>query len=473
MAGVDESLLGTFQKHIEDMRNLSLCKICIKPFYEPFILGCGHTYCYSCLASWFGGAQGRKKNRNCPDCRAVVTIQPSPNYLLRDLVHMFVGRVELLPEDETMEEHQQAKEEEAGVLAADRAGPGLFKGVFLRRPHHIIRPGHGVLDEDDNVVRCPECYWELEDGACLQCGFEASGDSESDSGDDSDLPSFRTVESEYDSDGIIIAPEGAMLREFQEDYYSSASDSEIDHADDYDDDDDMDGFINDEHDGIDDENDHGSQATLTDGRHPADHRHLHDPNDNHHTDDTGTQTTNYDEQSDVATNYDEPTEASDQDDDIRPSQRSSRRARRIVISDDEDNEGQDTSNSSAEEGEDEGSSDDSGLDETDDDEEGLGHSEATDQGETEGGDSDSDESDDTAIRTPQSFARRRVHLQSMRARRNEHVYRSHNHSDRFQQQSDTRHRNLHFNNHRLTAYGHSKRWNGASNNLIPRSLHGS
>lgn len=475
MAGIDQSLLGTFQKHIEDMRNLSLCKICIKPFYEPFILGCGHTYCYSCLASWFGGAQGRRKNRNCPDCRAVVTIQPSPNYLLRDLVHMFIGRVELLPEDETIEEHQQAKEEEAGLLAADRAGPGLFKGVFLRRPQHIIRLGHGVFDEDDNVVRCPECHWELEDGACLQCGFhelEAGGDSESDSDDVSDLLSSQ-AESEYDSEGIPIPPVDAMLREFREDYWSSASDSEADHADDYDEDEDMDGFIDDEHDEVDDEDEHGSQATLTDVHHPVNRQHLHDLDHNHHTDDIGTQTTNYDDQSDVATNYDEPTEASDQDDDIRPSQRSSR-VRRIVISDDEDDDddGHDTSSSPEEESEDEDSSDGSGLDESDDDEEGLGHSEATDQDGTEGGDSESDESDDTAIQTPQSFARRREHLQSMRARRNEHVYRSQNHNDRFQQQSDSRHRNLNFNSHRLAAYGQSKRWNGASNSLIPRSLQG-
>src|SRR6201999_2354595 len=107
------NLLSIFQKYMEDMRNLSLCKICIKPFYEPFILPCGHTYCYSCLASWFGGGHGRKNRKSCPDCRAKVRAQPSPNYLLRDLVHMFIGRAELLPEDETVQEHQKAKEEEA------------------------------------------------------------------------------------------------------------------------------------------------------------------------------------------------------------------------------------------------------------------------------------------------------------------------------------------------------------------------
>lgn len=75
-------LLLTFQRHIEDMRNLVLCKVCIKPLYEPYNLGCGHTYCYSCLANWFGGANKRKR-KTCPDCRAQVTAQPAPNYLVR------------------------------------------------------------------------------------------------------------------------------------------------------------------------------------------------------------------------------------------------------------------------------------------------------------------------------------------------------------------------------------------------------
>jgi len=352
----------------------------------------------------------------------------------------------------------------------------LFKGIFLRRPQHIIRLSHGVIDVDDNVVRCPECHWELEDGACLQCGFhelEAGEDSESDSDEGSD--SLR--ESEYDSEGLM-SPVDAIFRGLRGEYFGSPGDSEGDHPDDYDDedDDDMDDFIDDEHDEPDeDEDEHGSQATLTEGHHPENHHlhhDLHDLNATHQRDDTGTQTTNFDDQSDVATNYDEPTEASDQEDDIRPSQRSSRRARRIVISDDEDDDVNDTSSSSEEESEDEDSSDGSGQDESDGDEDGFGHSEATDQDETEGGDSESDESDGTAIQTPQSFARRREHLQSMRARRNEHAYRSQNHDNRFQQQGDTRSSNLHYNSHRPTAYGHPKRWNGASNNLISRRLHG-
>ncbi|KAK5049377.1 hypothetical protein LTR84_004306 [Exophiala bonariae] len=423
MASVDQSLLGTFQKHIEDMRT-----------------------------NWFGGAQGRRKNRNCPDCRAVVTIQPSPNYLLRDLVHMFIGRVELLPEDETFEEHQQGKEEEAALLAADRAGPGLFKGAFVRQSLLLRLGGGGVLDPEDNVYRCPECHWELEDGECLQCGFreyEAGGESLSDSSDDlSDDPSLATIHTDYDSEGHEMSHLDAhtmaglhddRFADLAPPYWGNESDEEDD-----DDDEDMDGFLDDEDDGIDSDDDQASQATLTDAHHhtfhnanhrAAHHRHQHievdlrSP-DHHRTDDTGTQTTNYDEQSDVATNYDEQTEESDQEDDIRPSQRASRRPTRIIISDDEDDgdgehdggpDGEPESSSDSEETSgDPDSSDGSDEDDSDDGGNGAAHGGPEDMDQhynTEDGDSFSDNSDGTEIQPPQSIARRRQHLQNQRSRR--------------------------------------------------------
>ena len=86
-----QPLLQTLEKHIEDMRNLVMCKICIKPLYEPFILSCGHTYCYSCLTSWFTGGDGdrrRKQNMKCPDCRAAVELEPSPNYVVCSKVEL-------------------------------------------------------------------------------------------------------------------------------------------------------------------------------------------------------------------------------------------------------------------------------------------------------------------------------------------------------------------------------------------------
>ncbi|KIW51218.1 hypothetical protein PV05_09960 [Exophiala xenobiotica] len=430
-AGTDVALLSTFQKHIEDMRSLSLCKICIKPFYEPFILGCGHTYCYSCLASWFGGAQTRKKNKNCPDCRAEVTIQPSPNFLLRDLVHMFIGRAELLPEDETVHEHQQAREDEAVLLAADRAGPGLFKGVF-KRPHpaHVFFPwARGILDHEDNVMRCPECHWELEDGQCLQCGFHEyePGDSDFDSFDGSG-GTPHTVDDEFDDDGDELdyefdVPIGAL----HPGYDSAATDtSGTDYGEDYDEEDDMDGFIERDDEPINDDarsvstitlrrldresrsRDYSSAAESDDySEHAADNRYAG-------TQPEGSDNENYsdgaDDQAEVHTNYDETTEASENEDanTFQPTSRYRGRIRRIIISDDEDEE------DSSEEIE-------RMLMGRATDGTGGGHEVDEDEDEMldeEGGDSDASGSDESDIRPPHSAARRMQHLHSQRARRN-------------------------------------------------------
>jgi hypothetical protein len=209
MASADNDMLQTFQKHIEDMRALVQCKICLKPFYEPFTLTCGHTYCYTCLSSWVGGSHNRGKPKNCPDCRAVISREPCPNYVLRDLVHMFMARVELLPEDETVQEHETGKSEEAEVLAADRSGRGLFKGVFSKRSNHS---GHTefsrlrfIVDPVDGVRRCPQCHWELEYGECYQCGYgvsDPSGDEVSE-----DDVSDRHMPPGYESNDQISNPD--------------------------------------------------------------------------------------------------------------------------------------------------------------------------------------------------------------------------------------------------------------------------
>ena len=203
MATDDLALLGTFQKHIEDMRALVQCKVCLKPFYEPFTLSCGHTYCYSCLSSWLGGGHNRSRSKNCPDCRAEIRVEPCPNYTLRDLVHMFLNRAELIPEEESIEEHELGKAEEARVLAADRSGRGLFQGIFARprvpfgnRPPHLPIAEHPIWDEEDHIERCPSCTHELEDGLCNHCGWEDHDFS------DPDDSIGDVTEEMYDSDDL-------------------------------------------------------------------------------------------------------------------------------------------------------------------------------------------------------------------------------------------------------------------------------
>ena len=132
------------------------------------------------------------------------------------MVQKFLSRAELLPEDETVQEHDKAREQEAKVVAADRSGRGLFEGLF--RPTgfgfaHHHRPA--ILDQEDGVDRCPQCTWELEDGGCLHCGWTVSDDETGDSIDmgsvdldssDEEDPDFSDVDAFGEQIDVHVHP---------------------------------------------------------------------------------------------------------------------------------------------------------------------------------------------------------------------------------------------------------------------------
>ncbi|KIW26251.1 uncharacterized protein PV07_09364 [Cladophialophora immunda] len=434
-------------KHIEDIRSLSVCKICMRSLYEPYVLSCGHTYCYTCLASWFGGAQRRNKSKSCPDCRTKIMTQPSPNYLLRDLVHMLIGRADLLPEDETIQEHQVAKEEEAAQLAADRNGPGLFKGIFLTPIRAQLRWGRGILDLEDNVVRCPECHWEIEDGECGRCGFNEIYDSDGEllSDYDYDSQASHMTNSEFDADDDIdrdfetsLRAEGAGNRYASWSRTSSASEGEEDWRDYYDEDDGMNHFIDNEA----DEDDDDTESTMTMYNRQWSENETHDnlsevPSQesadsgqrliDRYTD-YGHRLQNEIWESDLETNYDELTEASDSEVAAPPPNGRRPRPARVIISDDDDDEEEenDQENDEGEDVQDEHDGESEDQDEGDlfDEQRSPEHSEAE-------ATHDHFESEDSDVGPPQSLARRRQHLRNQRARR-------YNHGHQVQMESSSR-----------------------------------
>jgi hypothetical protein len=183
-----EQTLHSLNTDLEAMRQLITCKMCYRFLYEPFGLACGHTYCYSCLAQWMG------HSKTCPDCRAKVKSEPTPTYLVREMVRIFAARSQLLPDGETAEEHEKLATAEAEIVSKDKANSdvrlgGLFRGVFRRgsRDHPYL----AIRDVADNVDRCPLCTYEVEDGRCNQCDIRVIGDD-----DDDD------VLSESDSSGL-------------------------------------------------------------------------------------------------------------------------------------------------------------------------------------------------------------------------------------------------------------------------------
>ncbi|KAK3677527.1 E3 ubiquitin ligase [Recurvomyces mirabilis] len=205
----------TLREDVHSISETLRCAICSRWMYEPYGLACGHTYCYSCLAQWLGGNQ----KKTCPDCRTVITQQPTPSYVLRELVLMFASRKQLLPDGETAEEHSGLAKDEAAIVAKDKADQdprtgGLFKGVFGRGRR--LMPMH---DPGDGVDRCPRCHWEVEHGMCERCGLPV-GDGASDfsveepdtddevdhdfgdyDGDADDLDMIARAGRDFDSDG--------------------------------------------------------------------------------------------------------------------------------------------------------------------------------------------------------------------------------------------------------------------------------
>ncbi|KAF2644255.1 hypothetical protein P280DRAFT_477653 [Massarina eburnea CBS 473.64] len=173
--------LHALRTEFDVLRTHLTCKICDRLLYQPFTIACGHTYCYSCLCIWFVNNKARK---TCPDCRTVVNQPPAPAYVIREMTGVFIGRAELLPQGETIEQHSKWQKEEADSVQQDKDNTdsrngGLFKGCF--RSAHLARGSHSlhaIRDQDDGVDRCPICSWELEEGECVQCGlvFDDNGE---------------------------------------------------------------------------------------------------------------------------------------------------------------------------------------------------------------------------------------------------------------------------------------------------------
>lgn len=86
------------------------------------------------------------------------------------MVELFTKRSELMPSDESIEQHTKKRAEEIAEVDKDRAASaGLFKGSFASNG----RQGPAFRDEQDGVWRCPGCHHEHEGGPlCHHCGYE-------------------------------------------------------------------------------------------------------------------------------------------------------------------------------------------------------------------------------------------------------------------------------------------------------------
>ncbi|ORY74866.1 hypothetical protein BCR37DRAFT_384309 [Protomyces lactucae-debilis] len=196
--------LQALEDDFTKLRKQLNCHICTELMFEPMVLTeCGHTFCYGCSYDWL------KTHKTCPTCRAKVRTKPTPIYLIRELVDVFVNRIELqspLDEGAVLRQHQ---EEQRLVVASHRddSYPGLFPDI----PKH----GGRLVDHEDRVMRCINCHWEIDGTVCAGCGQDyGSGDSGEDYTDneslgyDDDADAFANLDdeepNEYDHEDSFI-----------------------------------------------------------------------------------------------------------------------------------------------------------------------------------------------------------------------------------------------------------------------------
>jgi hypothetical protein len=102
------------------------------------------------------------------------------------MIEVFIKRSELMPMDETTEQHLERRTSENEIVEADRASPsGLFKGCFNKTPLARIQ-----FNEEDHIYRCSRCSHEYVRGElCENCGLDFEGDEE-----DIDIDNFSDVD---------------------------------------------------------------------------------------------------------------------------------------------------------------------------------------------------------------------------------------------------------------------------------------
>lgn len=108
---------------------------------------------------------------------------------------VFTKRIELMPADESIEQHATRRAEEISTVEQDRGGEkGLFKGLFSERRVQWMRD-----EADEGVLRCPGCGHEHIAGPiCQNCGIGLEDEDGFSDMDDHDLDDLDSLEQDLD-----------------------------------------------------------------------------------------------------------------------------------------------------------------------------------------------------------------------------------------------------------------------------------
>lgn len=159
---------GSRRKALSKVCESLVCSICQEYMYVPMMIQCGHNFCYGCLSIWFDSNHGEQLS--CPHCRGIVNHKPCLNSALQQWLHVLIDVVKSEKEERNgkgaLPGILQAKQQFEDQYRQDVKNDELFKCVFQST-------ATGLQDEDDEgILRCSNCHWELEDvedGACPHC----------------------------------------------------------------------------------------------------------------------------------------------------------------------------------------------------------------------------------------------------------------------------------------------------------------
>ncbi|GES93881.1 RING finger protein PSH1 [Rhizophagus clarus] len=170
------------------------CIICTGYLANPCTINCGHSFCYSCLREWL--KTNRENGSKCPSCRAKITTYPVLSYVLKDQVEAMIEQ--LPPEEKKGVLETLEKEDQIYRQISDH-----WAGIF----DPSVRP---LLDEEDGVLRCPNCGWEVEGSICGNCrqridienrDFDSVNDDDDNDSDNSEIGNEFDI---YDSNDSFI-----------------------------------------------------------------------------------------------------------------------------------------------------------------------------------------------------------------------------------------------------------------------------
>lgn len=121
-------------------------------------------------------------------------------YAIKDLCSAVVDHESLNSQSSESRILQQRQAEQELLLRSHP--PGGFPGLF--REHDVGGYGGRVEDEEEHVLRCIRCHWEIEgdDSECVHCGYVFSVDGDNRSNPNIQLTSDDSIIDTDNEDNI-------------------------------------------------------------------------------------------------------------------------------------------------------------------------------------------------------------------------------------------------------------------------------